>query len=107
MKVLEVNGEDKEFMLKQALILFMTDRTHQVKPVTSGARIVLQYDVYLEDSNESKKRQYTEVFEEYEPYGNYERQPTQVITKEVPQGIRTPQIPMPSDSDKWRFKFTT
>ena len=38
-------------------IIFLTDVEHEVMPVTSGTRIVLQYDVYLEDENISYKEE--------------------------------------------------
>ena len=46
-------------------IIFLTDVNHEVKPITSGTRIVLQYDVYLEDLEEVKKVE-EEVDDEYE-----------------------------------------
>ena len=37
-------------------LLFLTDMPHQVMPVESGARAVLQYDVYLEDADRDADR---------------------------------------------------
>ncbi len=37
-------------------IIFLTDVDHEVKPVTSGTRIVLQYDVYIEEKEEENKK---------------------------------------------------
>ncbi len=47
--VLEVDGKQEKPDLKFKYLLFLTDLPHQVGPVTSGTRIVLQYDVYVED----------------------------------------------------------
>lgn len=51
-----LENEDHNYLFKTNLsdyyeksIIFLTDLDHEVKPVTSGTRIVLQYDVYLED----------------------------------------------------------
>ena len=38
-------------------IMFLTDVDHEVLPVTSGIRIVLQYDVYLEDNLEEVNKE--------------------------------------------------
>ncbi len=37
-------------------ILFLTDIDHEVKPVKSGIRIVLQYDVYIEDKEVKEEK---------------------------------------------------
>ncbi len=48
-------------------ILFLTDIDHEVKPVKSGIRIVLQYDVYIEDiENKSEIKKTVEEDEEDE-----------------------------------------
>ncbi len=47
-------------------IIFLTDVDHEVKPVTSGTRIVLQYDVYIEEKEENEKSE----IEEEDDYEN-------------------------------------
>ena len=38
-------------------ILFLSDIDHEVKPVKSGIRIVLQYDVYIEDKEDKEDKE--------------------------------------------------
>jgi len=47
-------------------IIFLTDIDHEVKEVTKGVRIVLQYDVYIEDNIQKKDEDEDEDEYEYE-----------------------------------------
>lgn len=50
--ILEVDGEEKSFHLRESSgIIFLTDMVHEIRPVTSGVRVVAQFDVYLEDAD--------------------------------------------------------
>lgn len=54
-------------------IIFLTDIDHEVKEVTDGIRIVLQYDVYIEDDeNQETDKENEEICEDEEDEDLYE-----------------------------------
>lgn len=58
--VLEANGRENIIDLKETdYVAFLTDLKHQVLPVKTGHRVVLQYDLYLvpEDQTEDRRAQ--------------------------------------------------
>lgn len=60
--MLEVDGQEHQIDLRANqdgkgsisfnFVVFLTDLPHEIKPVTKGERIVLQYDVFIEDKEE-------------------------------------------------------
>lgn len=47
-------------------IIFLTDIDHEVKEITSGVRIVLQYDVYIEDNLEDNLEESEDEYDDSE-----------------------------------------
>ena len=45
----------KEYLYKENSVIFLTDVEHEVLEVKSGTRVVMQYDVYLEDKDDAKE----------------------------------------------------
>ena len=70
--VLEVDGEPQSFCWENAseskYLIFLTDMPHEVKEVTEGTRVVLQYDVYLEDNPLANDEEELSPEEEDEDY---------------------------------------
>ena len=68
------------------MVIFLTDVEHEVLPVKSGTRIVLQYDVYLldDDSDEDDKDEDEDEDDEYdETEPIYNKPNKQILTKEL------------------------
>jgi hypothetical protein len=81
--VLESNQKEHEFNLRTTeFIVFSTDLKHKIKPVTSGNRIVLQFDVYINDAEEDAEEDTEE--EEEEKGGYYTRESNILQKKEKP-----------------------
>jgi hypothetical protein len=62
-----------KYNYNEGSILFLTDVEHEVTEVESGTRIVLQYDVYLEDEEEQKKEDKIKENEDSDDVEEYDR----------------------------------
>ena len=68
-----------KFGYSSGSILFLTDIDHEVKEVKEGIRIVLQYDVYIEDKEEQENEDKDEDVEEDEDVEDVEEYDSECI----------------------------